>query len=398
MATIRLVGDWSASLAFGLSGLGMMLASYCRDYANEIPCESPLGIGFLGLALVLALFAAKGRSVPDGAVFYCWKALEASPSSVIFSVLLLFFGSEFLLMNFSLLVSETYAKAAQMEFSFYLLFLGAGFFTFAYYFLLHARITVFNPDKSFFTMIGKPWSFTRHYHARDFQELRIHTGLSYAGQLGMIRHFQRHFYISAVGSKNSVLLMRDNSSQEAEISLKEIGRLTGLPVTIPVVEKSSDTPSGGASSGRRISPREILVGRSCTGPLATLLQEYPQANILDRMPAAFPSPSDKFLPFEAEHFIALLKAAKVPYYFHTSTPIQTDIWFFKDPLIVALNHLSAFDEFADAATETPGDFVLFTDVVFPWKEFGWTPDRKYPPADADQGTIEWWGRQGKDEA
>lgn len=397
MATIRLAGDWSAPLAFGLSGLGMMLASHFRDYAHLIPYEGPVGIGFLGLALVLALFAAMGRRVPDGAVFYYWKSLGTSLASVIFSALLLLFGVEFLLMNFSLLVSESYAKTAQMEFSFYLVFLGVGFFTFAYYFLLHARITVFNPDKSFLAMVGKPWSFTRRYHARDFQELRMHTGLSYAGQLGMIRHFQRHFYISAVGAKNNVLLMRDNSSQEAEINLKTIGRLTGLPIIIPVVEKSSDAPSGAGSSDRKISPLEILAGRSCTGPLGTLLQEYPQASVIERMPTEFlPSPG-KLRPFEAEHFIALLKAAKVPYYFHTSTTIQTDIWFFKDPLIVALDHLSAFDEFAGAAAETPGDFVLFTDVVFPWKEFGWTPGRKYPPADADQDTIEWWGRQGKDE-
>lgn len=392
MAKLHLPGDWAAPLALALAGGTLYFSSTLKKTEYVIPGENVLGIFFLVSSLWLGLLAFRGRAIEDESVYYYWKALEASFSSVIFGAALVFFGSNFLLMNMVALISETYAKTAQYEFSIYLTFLAVGFLVFAYYFLFHARVVVFNKDKTFLTMIGKPWSWTRHYQANDFKELVVNQGLSYAGQSGMVRYFQKHYFVFAINGKKRVLLMRDNSLEDAKVSLQELSKLTGLSVASesPIINSKIKIEE------KKTGIKNLLRAPSCLGPLSQLQKKFPTAHVLDKIPEEFPNSNQEKIDFEERHFIMLLRATRVPYYFHGSTPIQEDIWFFKNPLIVSLKFLSVFEEFSEAAAVTPNDFVAFTDVVFSWKEFGWMPDRKYPPLDVDEETRWWWGRQGKD--
>lgn len=387
MAKLHLPGDWAPTLVFALAGVPLYLIPP-EPGAEVIAGKATLGLIFLGLAVLLGIAAFRGREIEDSAVYYYWKSLETSFAAVAFSALLVFFGSGFLLIGVQ-------------ELSIYELFFGTGFLIFAYYFCLHARITVFNKNKTFFTMVGKPWSFTRRYKASDFDELAVSQNFSYAGQLGMIQYWQRHFFIFAVKGKKGVLLLRENSLQDAEASLKKLSGYTGLPIAKQKIEEGEPlAPDLRVEiGGKKITLQEILAKSPHPIDTLTQLQEkYPKARVLKALPENFPRIRKKKREFTGDHFVALLRAAKIPHYLHTSTPDQTDIWYFQRPLILPLKLLKPFEDF-DVYTEAyPQHFIAFTDYDFSqeWEAFYYEPDRKYPPHDADEETQLWWGRQGKD--
>lgn len=385
MARIHVPGDWSPTVVFALAGLPLWLIP--SEGAEVIAGKTTLGLVFLVLSVLLSIAAFRGRTVPDGAKFYQWKALDTSFGPVVFSALSLFFGSGFLL-------------SILEDFDFWLLFVGTGFLIFTYYFSLHARITVFNPDKTFWAMIGKPWSFTRRYKASDFDELSVSQGFSYAGQLGMIQYWQRHFFIFAVKGKKGVLLLRENSLKDAEASLKELSRLTSLPIAKQKVEEEPLVPDLRVElGGKKITLQEILAhAPHPVGTLAELQEKYPKACVVEVIPKNFPKVGKKTHQFTGDHFVSLLRAAKISHYLHTSTPDQTDIWYFEKPLILPLKLLEPFEDFEAFTEAYPEHFMAFTHYDFPqeWEEFNYEPKKKYPPHDADEETQLWWGRQGKD--
>lgn len=401
MAKLHLPGDWAPTLVFALAGLPLYLIP-AEPGAEAIPGKAALGLIFFGLSLLLGIAAHRGRSISEGARYYFWKSLDTSFGPVVFSALLLFFGSNFLLIDGAALFSESYAKSQQMSFNFWLLFLGLGFLTFVYYFCLHVRITVFNKDKSFLTMIGKPWSFTRHYKARDFDGLLLTTDLSYAGQLGMIQSWRRHYFIFATNGKKKVLILRDGSLEEAKKSIEELTRLTGLkqlqedPEGMPLVPDLRVE-----MGGRKVSLQEIMDSHQAdsVGSLSDLKKKHPEARVVKEKPKDFPSNSKKKTCFNGDHFIALLEAAKVPCFLDHSTPDQTDIWFFKAPILVPLKFMENFSDYQDFAKALPDKFIHFKGMNFDqdWEEFRWEPDAKYPPADANEEVKLFWGRQGKGE-
>ena len=256
-----------------------------------------------------------------------------------------------------------------------MLFISIGFLVFAYNFCLHARITVFNPDKTFWTMIGKPWSFTRRYKASDFEELVVSKDFSYAGQLGMIQYWQRHFFIFAVKHKKAVLLLRDNSWEEAETSLKELSRLTGISIAKKKVSQDGLAPDLRvelSSQSKNAKPEHMTTH---VGSLAELQKKFPTAHVLKTPPPKFPSGKNRKV-FAGDYFKDLLTTAKIPHYFDHATPIQEEIWFFQNPLIVPLKLLMAFKEFNAVHAQNPEGFILFTAVAFQFEEFRWESHKK----------------------
>lgn len=382
MAKLHLPGDWAPTVVFALAGVPLYLIP-AEPGAEAIPGKTTLGLIFLGLAVLLGIAAFRGREIEDSAVYYYWKSLDTSFGPVVFSALLVFFGSNFLLMGLQ-------------ELSPYLLFFGVGFLVFVYSFTLHARITVFNKDKTFLTMIGKPWSLTRHYSAKDFDGLAMTTDFSYAGQLGMIQSWRKHYFIFAINGKKKVLLLREYSKEGAEKSLKELARLTGLKQVHEELEEAQLMPDLRVEiGGKKVSLENIMDRRPPhqMGTLADLQKEHPEARVVKQRPKKFPAQPKT--PFNGDHFIALLEAAKVPCFLDHATPDQTDIWVFKTPILVPLEFMKNFSDYQAVAAILPGEFVYFDSIDFDedYEEFRCEPDHKFPPYDANEETKLFWGRK-----
>jgi len=217
MKQLHIPGDWAAPIAFALVAAGTFLRELGVSAEYAFPGGNLIVLALLAVAVFLAVAAVRGRSIEDSATYYY---SDGNPTSFFFVA----FGAAFLFMGIFTLAFVLQEK------DFGALIWGLGFFGpgclwVAHMCLLKLRIVVFNTDKSFLTMQGKPWSFTRHYKTSDFSSLsmdvKFSTRLNGAGNT-------KHYCIYAVNEGKKVLLLRYPSVEKARETLKNITRLTGL--------------------------------------------------------------------------------------------------------------------------------------------------------------------------
>ena len=216
MKQLHIPGDWAAPIAFALVAAGTFLRQSNVSAEYAIPGGNLIALACLVVAVLLAVAAQRGRSIEDSATYYY---SGGAPTSLVF----VGFGTLFLPLGTfapvgALQVEDWGGRIWGLGFSLGALWL-------AYTFLLKVQIVVFNVDKTFLTMQGKPWSFTRHYKASEFSSLSMDVKFSprFNG-VGNVKHYCTY----AMNGGKKVLLLRDTSTEKARETVKNITHLTGL--------------------------------------------------------------------------------------------------------------------------------------------------------------------------
>lgn len=217
MKQIHIPGDWAAPIAFVLVAAGTFLRELAVSAEYAFPGEKFISLAFLVVAALLSVAAVRGRSVEDSATYYY---SDGKPTAFVFVA----FGAGFLFMGaLSLLFALQEKDFAALIWA---LILNLGFLWLAHMCLLKVQIVVFNTDKTFLTMQGKPWSFTRRYKVSDFSSLSM--GVEYAASTGINASARRLYCTYTTSEGKKVLLLRDTSIEKAQETVKNITRLTGL--------------------------------------------------------------------------------------------------------------------------------------------------------------------------
>lgn len=216
MAKLHIPGDWAAPIAFALVAAGTFLRQINVSAEYAFPGGNLIALAFLAAAVFLAVAAVRGRSIEDSATYYY---RDGNPTSFFFVA----FGAGFLFMGILSLAFALQGK--DFGALIWALILSPGFLWVAHMCLLKVQIVVFNTDKTFLTMQGKPWSFTRSYKVSDFSSLSV--GVKFSPRFNGAGNV-KHYCTYAVNERKKVLLLRDSSIEEARGTVKNITRLTGL--------------------------------------------------------------------------------------------------------------------------------------------------------------------------
>ncbi len=217
MKQLHIPGDWAAPMAFALVGAGIFLRDMWASEQYDMPGGNIIAGIFLVVAAFLSVAAVRGRSIQDSATVYY---SDAKPTEFVFVA----FGAGFLFLavfGLASVIQEKYLAGIVLA-----LIMSYGVFYLVYIILLKVHIVVFNTDKTFLTMQGKPWSFTRHYKASDFSSLSM--GIQYDGKVARSHGPTKMYCTFAVNGEKKVLLLRDTSIEKARETVKNITRLTGL--------------------------------------------------------------------------------------------------------------------------------------------------------------------------
>lgn len=214
---LRTPSDWSATLGFGISGMLILAIAWLVGDGN--PTATPTGLLFLAIALIAGIKAAFGTKIPDGAVSYTWRDLGFDGVVAFFSIGMLTFGG--------LGIASVFAPGA--TFILPALAWGGIFAGYAIFLLTRRRRTIFTKDKRIMTHVGKPFAFfSRSWKTSNFSAIEATTEWQYAGTLGMISTWRRGWMVIAKGQKHA-LLMKCDSAEEAQATVEEFSKLTGLP-------------------------------------------------------------------------------------------------------------------------------------------------------------------------
>lgn len=217
MKQLHIPGDWSAPIAFALVAAVIFLRDLAVLDQYAMPAGNLIAGIFLAVAVFLAVAAVRGRSIEDSATYYYSDAKLTEFVFVAFGVLFLFLG----VLAPAFAIQEKYLGGL-----IWALILDLGSLSLVYTILLKVHIVVFNVDKTFLTMKGKPWSFTRRYKASDFQSLSM--GIQHDATTVRNRGATRMYCTYAVNGEKKILLLRDSSIEEARETVKNITHLTGL--------------------------------------------------------------------------------------------------------------------------------------------------------------------------
>lgn len=227
MKQLHIPGDWTAPIAFALVALGIFLRDIASSDQYDIPGGNMIAVVFLAVAALLSVAAVRGRSIQDSATYYYSDAKPTEFGSVSVGALTLFFGT--FILSFAL-------QEKDLKILIWAFIMDSCIFWFTYRSILSLQLVVFNTDKTFLTMKGKPWSLTRNYKVSDFQSLCMTADL-YRGRYTQSRVIYSTY---AVNGKKKVLLLRDGSIEKARETVKNISRLTGLklvggePLGVPI--------------------------------------------------------------------------------------------------------------------------------------------------------------------
>lgn len=217
MKQIHIPGDWAAPIAFALVAAGTFLRELAVSAEYAFPGGNFIALAFLVVAALLSVAAVRGRSIEDSATYYY---SDAKPTEFVFVA----FGAGFLflaVLGLAFAIQEKYLGGIILA-----LIMSSGAFYLVYIIILKVHIVVFNVDKTFLTMKGKPWSLTRHYKASDFQSL--HLGIQYDGKVARSHGPTKMYCTYAVNGEKKVLLLRDTTIEKARETVKNITHLTGL--------------------------------------------------------------------------------------------------------------------------------------------------------------------------
>lgn len=217
MKQLHIPGDWSAPIAFALVAAVIFLRDLAVSDQYAMPAGNLIAGIFLAVAVFLAVAAVRGRSIEDSATYYYSDAKPTEFVFVAFGVLFLFLA----VLGPVFAIQEKYLGGLIWS-----LILDLGFLSLVHTILLKVHIVVFNVDKTFLTMKGKPWSLTRRYKVSDFQDLSL--GIQYDPTTVRNRGSTRMYCTYAVNGEKKILLLRDSSIEEARETVKNITHLTGL--------------------------------------------------------------------------------------------------------------------------------------------------------------------------
>lgn len=217
MKILHIPGDWAAPIALTLVAAGIFLREVAVSDQYAMPAGNPMAVVFMTVATFLAVAAVRGRSIEDSATVYY---SDAKPTTFVFVA----FGSLFLL--FGILFPAFAIQEKYLGGLIWALILDLAWFWLVYIILFKVHIVAFNADKTFLTMKGKPWSFTRHHKASDFQGLSIET--QYDPTTVRNQGARRMYCTYAVNGEKKVLLLRDTTIEKARETVKTITHLTGL--------------------------------------------------------------------------------------------------------------------------------------------------------------------------
>ncbi len=216
MKQIHAPGDYAAPITFALAAIITFLRNIniSADYA--LPGGNLLALVFLAIAVFLTIAAVRGRSIEDSATYYYCDGKKTS-------FLFVAFGTGFLLLGTYIPLFALQENS--LKILIWALIMSLCSFLVTYFCILKLRIVVFNVDKTFLIMQGKPWSFTRHHKVSDFNNLMM--GVEFSARYRSAGH-EKHYCTYVINGAKKVLLLRDSSIEEARLTVKNITRLTGL--------------------------------------------------------------------------------------------------------------------------------------------------------------------------
>ncbi len=235
---IHLEGDWSASWAFGLAAIPMMIAAYVGDTFSPMVRVSVWGLGllYIVIAILLGVFAKRGREVSDGSTWVSWNNTGSDAWMTLGSAFFLYaagFGTLMFVAVAALSSLHDWEMVGAVLGG--LLAVGWGIVQLNF----AARVVVFTPNKHIEVLKGRPCAFFRKtFLPKDWLGLHVSYQQGYSG--GMYYTHPDNLYVvwgvypGGAIQLNTVNIPTETKRSEGLRMIREMvedtAKNTGLPV------------------------------------------------------------------------------------------------------------------------------------------------------------------------